>query len=138
MLLAKPNRTMKTIKQDELFQNLNEFLKAKGVNLTAGAYAQRIRQGCNLLTDAINAAQSTVKHAKETVDRKLDHFRQSIHEATAPKPPSKANATAEAAPPVAAPPVTSRPQASSSVSASPKRKQVRKPATARSKARPKK
>ena len=83
---------MKTIKQDELFESLGEFLKGKGVELKEGAYAHRIRSGCNLLSEAINATQKTVKHAKVEVDKKLDQLRQSIHEATAPKPPPTASA----------------------------------------------
>ena len=79
---------MKTIKKDELFQSLGDFLKLKGVELKDGAYAQRIRQGCDLLTDAINGTQKTVKRTKVKVDEKLDRLRQSIHDATAPKPPS--------------------------------------------------
>src|SRR5437867_2974759 len=78
---------MKTIKKDELFESLGDFLKLKGVELKDGAYAKRIRQGCDLLTDAINGTQKTVKHARVEVDKKLDQLRQSIHEATAPKPP---------------------------------------------------
>lgn len=78
---------MKTIKQDELFQSLGGFLKAKGIELKDGAYAKRIRQGCDLLTDAINGTQKTVKRTKVKVDEKLEQLRQSIHEATAPKPP---------------------------------------------------
>jgi ribosome-associated protein YbcJ (S4-like RNA binding protein) len=76
---------MKTIKQDELFQSLGDFLKLKGVELKGGAYAHRVRQGCNLLTDLINGTQKTVRQAKVEVDKKLDQLRQSIHEATAPK-----------------------------------------------------
>ena len=83
---------MKTIKKDELFESLGDFLKLKGVELKDGAYAQRIRQGCNLLTDAINGTQKTVKHARVEVDKKLDQLRQTIHEATAPKPPPAASA----------------------------------------------
>ena len=79
---------MKTIKKDELFQSLGDFLKLKGVELKDGAYAQRIRQGCDLLTDAINGTHKTVKRTKVKVDEKLDQLRQSIHDATAPKPPS--------------------------------------------------
>jgi len=89
---------MKTIKQDELFQSLGDFLKSKGVELKDGAYTQRIRQGCNLLSDAINATQKTVKHAKVEVDKKLGQLRQSIHEATAPEPPP----SSPAAPPPSA------------------------------------
>ena len=77
---------MKKIDQDELFQHLRGFLKSKGIALDNGTYAQRIHQGCNLLTDAINATQTTVARARAEVDEKLDQLRQSIHEATAPKP----------------------------------------------------
>ena len=83
---------MKTIKKDELFESLGDFLKLKGVELKDGDYAKRIRQGCNLLTDAINGTQKTVKHARVEVDKKLDQLRQTIHEATAPKPPPAASA----------------------------------------------
>lgn len=77
---------MKTIKKDELFTNLSDFLSTKGVELKDGAYAHRINQACDLLTDAINGTQKTVKHARVEVDKKLEQLRQSIHEATAPKP----------------------------------------------------
>ena len=80
--------TMKKIDQDELYENLRGFLKSKGIALDSGTYAQHIHQGCNLLADAINATQTTVARAKAEVDRKLDQLRQSIHEATAPKPPA--------------------------------------------------
>jgi hypothetical protein len=99
---------MKTIKQDELFQHLGGFLKSKGVEFTDGSYAQRIRQGCNLLTDAVNATQKTMRTAKVEVDKKLDQLRQTIHEATAPKPPP-AKPTPEPQP--AAKPEAKKPQA---------------------------
>ena len=83
---------MKTIKQDELFQSLSDFLKVKGIELKEGAYSQRIRGVCNLLGDTINATQKTARKAKLEVDKKLDQVRQSIHEATAPKPPPAASA----------------------------------------------
>ena len=86
---------MKQIDKDELYQNLSGFLKSKGTELQNGGYANRIRQGCGLLTDVINATQKTVRRAKVKVDKKLDHLRQSIHNATAPEP---------AAPPVSEPP----------------------------------
>ena len=35
---------MKTIKKDELFESLGDFLKLKGVELKDGAYAKRIRK----------------------------------------------------------------------------------------------
>jgi hypothetical protein len=77
---------MKTIKQDELFRSLSDFFKGKGIELKDGAYPQRIRRACNLLGDTINATQRTAKKAKVEVDKKLDQLRQTIHEATAPKP----------------------------------------------------
>ncbi len=79
---------MKTIDQNELYQNLCHFLTSKGITLDDGPYTHPIRQGCNLLTEAINATQKTVSRAKVEVDRKLDQLRQSIHEATAPTPPA--------------------------------------------------
>jgi hypothetical protein len=83
-------QTMQTIKKDELFQNLGGFLKSKGIELKEGSYTTRIQQGCNLLADAINATQKTVKKTKVKVDQTLDQLRQSIHESTAPKPPPEA------------------------------------------------
>jgi hypothetical protein len=81
---------MQTIKKDELFQNLGAFLKSKGIELNAGSYTTRIQQGCNLLADAINATQQTVKQTKVKVDHALDQLRQSIHEHTAPPRPPQA------------------------------------------------
>jgi hypothetical protein len=78
---------MKTIKKDELFHHLGGFLKSKGIELNDGTYTTRIQQSCNLLSDAINATQKTVKQTKVHVDTALDKLRQSIHEHTAPQPP---------------------------------------------------
>jgi hypothetical protein len=78
---------MKTIKKDELYGNLRDFLKAKGIEFKNGVYPQRVSRACDLLTDAINETRKTVKQAKGKVDEKLDQLRQSIHKATAPKPP---------------------------------------------------
>ena len=78
---------MKTIKRDELFRNLGGFLKSKGIELNDGSYTARIQQGCNLLSDAINATQKTVSKTKVKVDHALEQLRQTIHESTAPPPP---------------------------------------------------
>jgi hypothetical protein len=78
---------MKTIKKDDLYRSLGDFLKTKGIEFKDGVYTQRINRACDLLTDAINETQKTVKRAKVKVDQKLDELRQSIHEATGPKPP---------------------------------------------------
>ena len=101
---------MQTIKKDELFHNLGDFLKSKGIELNEGSYTARIQQGCNLLSDAINATQKTVKQTKVTVDQALDKLRQSIHESTAPKPPpgaGKPRATKNSAKPRAKRPSSS-------------------------------
>jgi hypothetical protein len=76
---------MKTIKQDELFEHLGQFLKAKGIELKEGSYTNGIQKGCTLLADAINLSQKGIKRAKVEVDKKLDRMRQVIHEKTAPK-----------------------------------------------------
>jgi hypothetical protein len=78
---------MKTVNKDELFQNLSGFLKAKGIELKSGSYTQSIQAGCGFLADAVNATQKTVRRARAKADQTLDHLRQSIHAATAPKPP---------------------------------------------------
>jgi hypothetical protein len=89
---------MKTIKKDELFSSLGDFLKSKGIELNDGTYTTRIQQGCNLLSDAINATQKTVSQAKVKVDDALDKLRQSIHESTAPTPPPQPKSKAKAKP----------------------------------------
>ena len=77
---------MKTIKKNELYESLGGFLKSKGIELKDGVYSNRINRACDLLTDAINETNRTMKRAKVKVDEKLDKLRQSIHEATAPNP----------------------------------------------------
>ena len=83
---------MKTIKKDELYRNLAGFLQTKGIELKGGSYPQRISRACDMLTDAINETRKTVRTAKVKVDEKLDQLRQSIHQATAPKPPPATSA----------------------------------------------
>lgn len=104
---------MQTIKKDELFRNLGGFLKSKGIELNEGSYTTRIQQGCNLLGEAINATQRTVKTTKVKVDRALDQLRQTIHENTAPTPPAE--------PKTKAPPA-SRPKRSAPAAKAPRRK----------------
>lgn len=78
---------MQTIKKDELFHSLGDFLKSKGIELSDGSYTTRIQKGCNLLADVINGTQKTVRKTKAQVDQALDQLRESIHKTTAPKPP---------------------------------------------------
>ena len=88
---------MSKIKKEELFGNLKDFLKSKGIELQQGSYTERIRQGCGLLADSVNLSQDAVHRAKEAVDKSFDQLRQVIHEKTAPRPTGKAAkpATAE-------------------------------------------
>ena len=79
---------MKPIQKDELYENLSEFLKGKGITLNEGAYTKGIHAGCSLLADAINMSQTGFERAKAGLDKKLDQVRQVIHEKTAPKPAS--------------------------------------------------
>lgn len=71
---------MKTIKQNELYDNVSEFLRSRGIELKEGPYSRRIRQGCTLLTDAINVAQKGLHTAKTQVETKVDEMRQVIHQ----------------------------------------------------------
>jgi len=78
---------MQTIKKDELFHSLGDFLKSKGIELSDGSYATRIQKGCNLLSDVINGTQTTVRKTKAQVNQALGQLRETIHKSTAPKPP---------------------------------------------------
>jgi hypothetical protein len=121
---------MKTIHQDELYQNLSEFLKSKGVEMKEGSYTLRIRQGCGLLTEVINMTQQTVRRAKVEVNRNLDQLRQTIHEATAPDAPSPA----PAAPPESAAtpsPTTRKPPAPAKAARRATKSKTHRPASAR-------
>lgn len=89
---------MKKIKKDELFGSLGNFLKSKGIELNEGSYTSRIKQGCNLLADTINATQKTVNKTKVKVDHALNQLRQTIHENTAPPPPPQTKSKSRATP----------------------------------------
>ncbi len=102
---------MKPINKDELFQNLSEFLKTRGIELKEGSYAQTVRASCSFLTDAINLGQEGLERAKGQVDKQLDQMRQAIHEMTAPKAPPAATASASPPPPPPPPPPAEKPTA---------------------------
>ena len=76
---------MKPLDKKELYANLNDFLKNKGIELKEGSYSKGIEKSCSLLTDAINLGQQGLERAKTQIDKKLDQMRQVIHEKTAPK-----------------------------------------------------
>ena len=88
---------MKTLEKDELYQNLQEFLKTKGVELKEGSYSRKVQKSCSLLSDTINASQKGLARAKGEIDKKLDQLRQVIHEKTAPHA-STASSKSEAPP----------------------------------------
>ena len=97
---------MKTINKNELYEHLGDFLKSKGIELREGAYAKRIQQGCDLLSEVVNAGHSGLQRARVKAAKKLDQMRQLIHEKTAPKPPPVA--TSPAKPSVGAKPPASK------------------------------
>src|SRR3954468_20805178 len=76
---------MKTIAKDELYENLSQFLKGKGVDLKEGQYTKGIHAGCSMLADAINLSQAGLERAKSELDRQLVEIRRVIHEKTARK-----------------------------------------------------
>jgi hypothetical protein len=84
---------MKTIEKDELYENLSQFLKGKGIELKEGQYTKGIHAGCSLLADAINLSQAGLDRAKTEVERQFDQIRRVIHEKTAPKGKSTPGAT---------------------------------------------
>jgi hypothetical protein len=80
---------MKTIRKDELYDNLSQFLKGKGIELKDGSYSKGVHAGCSFLADAINLSQTGLERAKVELEKKVDQVRQVIHEKTAPAPPKK-------------------------------------------------
>jgi hypothetical protein len=76
---------MKPVHKDELYEHLNQFFKAKGIELKDGSYPRSIQAGCSLLADAINLSQKGFTRAKSEIDKNFDLMRQVIHEKTAPK-----------------------------------------------------
>ncbi len=78
---------MKNIGKDELYQHVSSFLATRGVALKQGSYTKAVKNGCSILTDAINLGQEGFEKAKTGLDKTLHQMRQAVHEATAPKPP---------------------------------------------------
>jgi hypothetical protein len=76
---------MSDINKEEMFGNLKNFLKSKGINIQEGSYANGIRKGCDILTDTVNMSQRALDCAKDAVDKGLDQVRQTVHEKTAPR-----------------------------------------------------
>jgi pyoverdine/dityrosine biosynthesis protein Dit1 len=80
---------MNKIDKNELYRNLSEFLKAKGVLLQDGSYARAIEKSCEILADTINMSQQAMERAKSEIEQRLDKVRETIHRKTASgkKPP---------------------------------------------------
>jgi hypothetical protein len=78
---------MKKINKDELFAQVSEFLKGKGIELQDGSYTQTIHKGCQVLADTINLSQQAMARTKAEIDKHLDRVREVIHTKTAPKKP---------------------------------------------------
>ena len=94
---------MKRIKNDEIFRNVTKYLKSRGVELTAGSYAERIQNCCSTLTGMVNLSPEGIERATTQIDTQLDRLRRTVHEATAPKPAEKeTGAKAKAKPAVKA------------------------------------
>ena len=77
-------RPMKTISEKDLFDNVNGFLKQRGVELGEGIYTQRVQTCCRLLAEVVNTTQKTVSQAKNKVGATLDEILRKIHAKTAP------------------------------------------------------
>ena len=88
---------MKQLDQNEIFQNLSNFLKARGIEIKDGSYAKGIEKSCGLLTDAINLGQESLGRAKAGLDKTVDNMRQVIHEKTAPRRPASSGTPPKAA-----------------------------------------
>lgn len=122
--------TVNAINKDELFSNVREFLKTRGIELQEGSYSRTIEKGCQVLADTINLSQQAVDRARSEVEKTLERVRHSIHQKTAPRKPPKTN---EARPAAAGAPPTE--QASEAAPGRPARKKrqpaARKPAAKR-------
>jgi hypothetical protein len=82
---------MKKLRQNDLFKHIDQFLKDQGIEIREAApLGSRLKTGCQLLTDTINNAQSTLGKARDHMDDHLDKMRNIIHEKTAPKKASAA------------------------------------------------
>ena len=81
---------MKKLRQNDLFNHIDQFLKDKGIEIREAApLGSRLKTGCQLLTETINHAQGTLGKARDHMDDRLDKMRNIIHEKTAPKKTSE-------------------------------------------------
>ena len=117
---------MKQLDRHEIYENLSGFLQTRGIELKEGSYSQAIQKSCSFLTDVINLGQKGLCKARTKVDKNLDRVRQTIHQATAPKP------TSSTVPPKLRPQTT----AASAAAGSARKAGKKVPATARKPKKP--
>ena len=66
---------MKKIKGDDLFGQLNAFLKGQGIDFSQSkSLASKIKKSCQSLSSSINKAGEALHHAKEKVEDKLSEY----------------------------------------------------------------
>jgi len=95
---------MKPIQKDEVYNQVANFLKSRGLELKDGAYPETLKKGCEIFAEGVNLGQEGLEKAKVTLSKTIDEVRQSIHEKTAPKSARKTTVTADP------PPTQSRPK----------------------------
>jgi len=117
---------MKKIKKDELYKHLSEFLEHKGVKLEKGSFAKRVRQGCGLLTEAINVSQTAYGRAKTEMDKTLEQMKQAIKKAKSKAPPKVTPSPFTNKPPKKAAPKKAKKAAKKTAVKVPKKKAVKK------------
>jgi hypothetical protein len=75
---------MNKIDKNELYNNLSDFLKNRGVLLQDGSYSRALQKSCEVLADTINLSQQAMDRAKTEIEQRLDKVREAIHRKTAP------------------------------------------------------
>ena len=76
----------KKLNKDELYQNMESFLKSKGIEIKDSEFfGSTLKKGCRILTEGINQAQTAIETAKTTMEDQLEKAREVIHRKTAPK-----------------------------------------------------
>ena len=119
---------MNEINKEEMFGNLKNFLKSKGIELQEGSYSEGIRKSCDMLADTVNLSQRGFEHAKNAMGKGLDQLRQTIHERTAPR---------SAAPPAQQAQASAKPDGAKAQSSKAAQASAKKSSTSRAKKRSK-
>ncbi len=84
----------KKLNQDELYRNMESFLKSKGIEIKDTVFwGKQLKTGCRLLTEGVNHAQSAIETARTTMEGQLEKMRDVVHRKTAPKTSRKSPGT---------------------------------------------